>query len=480
VAASTSATVPAHGDGLTRGTPRSVGVDAAAISAFLDDVESTGLELHNLMIWRDGAVITEAWRWPYSADRLRMTHSMTKSITACAIGLLIDEGRLALTDTVAGFFPEVDIEPLSRQARMTVEDLLTMRSGHAEEVSGSIWRGIETSWVTEFFRIPVEHEPGTKHVYSSAASYMLSAIVTRITGETISSYLTPRLFEPLGIAHMRWDVGPDGVNPGGNGVSLRSADALKLGILHAQGGVWQGRQILPRQWVEQATRAHGVPDYGYHWVIGDGYFAALGVFVQMVIVFPDSNLVIALNSAMEESRVLLPHLLKHFPAAFTGGGDAASDAVLARRLARWSDTPPLPALTDDDAAPLAGIWAVRDNPLGIADLQLTFDGDRVHLELTDAEGAHGVVAGHMCWRETTTDLRGASLHHGYRLRDAPTVAGGRWIAPNEYELVLHFAESAFRDCFRFRLAGDELTMERSVNINSGRRAWPQLIADRVG
>src|SRR3546814_17648847 len=116
---------------------------------------------------------------------------------------------------------------------MTVEDLLTMRSGHASEVSGSIWRSIETSWVREFFRIPVVYEPGTRHVYSSAASYMLSAIVTRITGETIAAYLTPRLFEPLGMGEVQWDIGPAGVTPGGHGISLRTPDHLTLGTLPA-------------------------------------------------------------------------------------------------------------------------------------------------------------------------------------------------------------------------------------------------------
>src|SRR3546814_20365792 len=100
----------------------------------------------------------------------------------------------------------------------------------------------------------------------------------------------------------------------------------------------------------------------------------------------------------------------------------------------------------------------------------------MRLSLTDAESEHGVVAGHEHWVETTTDLRGASLHHGYRLKDAPTVAGGRWIAANEYELVLHFVESAFRDTFRFRYARGELAIERFVNIHSGDRAWPLTTA----
>src|SRR3546814_20733424 len=121
--------------------------------------------------------------------------------------------------------------------------------------------------------------------------------------------------------------------------------------------------------------------------------------------------------------------------------------MLARRLADWRAAPPLPSLVAGECAQLAGDWSVHDNMLGISAIRLAFDGDAMRLSLTDAEGEHGVDAGHERWVETTTDLRGASLHPGYRLRDAPTIAGGRWIAPTEYERVLHLVESAFRRSF---------------------------------
>jgi CubicO group peptidase (beta-lactamase class C family) len=168
-----------------RTTPAGRSVDSRRLLAFLDDVEAAGLELHSLILWRSGAFVAEAWRWPYSPDRLRITHSMTKSFTACAIGLLIEDGKLALADKVADFFPEIDLPADSAHRRMSVEDLLTMRTGHAAEVSGAVWRGIPTSWIAEFFSIPIVHEPGSHYLYSSAASYMLSAIVTRVTGESM-------------------------------------------------------------------------------------------------------------------------------------------------------------------------------------------------------------------------------------------------------------------------------------------------------
>lgn len=465
-------------DGLVRASPSARGVAAGAVMAFLDDVAKAGLELHNLMLWRDGAVVAEGFHWPYAPARLRMAHSMTKSVTASAIGLLIDAGRLSLDARIAEFFPEIDLPADSPAARITVEHLLTMRTGHAAEVSGAVWRGIETSWVEEFFRIPVVHEPGTVHVYSSAASYMLSAIVTRVTGQTIHDFLQPRLFTPLGMSAVRWDVGPDAINPGGNGISFTMADGMKLGILHAQRGIWQGARILPEWWVDVATRPQGAPDYGYHWVVGDQYYLALGVFVQMVAVYPDHNAVLGLHCAMDESKVLLPHLKRHFPAAFEARADAGADAELADRLATWSAVPALRSTAGGERDALAGNWRVTPNPAGVERLAVAFAGDDLILSAEDAAGSYRIAAPQDAWRETPTTLPGAALHHGYAMPDTPTVTGWRWLAPNRIELILHFVESAFRDTIALERNGDVLTVDRAVNINSGDRAWPTLTATR--
>jgi hypothetical protein len=352
-----------------------------------------------------------------------------------------------------------------------------MRTGHGEEVSGSIWRGIRTSWVDEFFRIPIVHEPGTVHVYSSAASYMLSAIVTAVTGETIHQYLKPRLFEPLGITGETWDIGPDGFNSGGNGLSMTTVDSLKLGILHAQGGVWAGRRILPETWVKAATRPQGSSEYGYHWVIGDDYYAALGVFVQMVMVFPQANAVLAINAAMDQSSVLLPHIKRHLPAAFAGPGDPAADARLAQTVAAWPHEPAFASKAARDDARLAPArWTVELNALGVTALACRAESDALVLTLEDASGVHTLKAAWDGWREGVATLPAPELHHGYPLVGAPVVAGARWLAPDELEIVVHFTETAFRDTIRLRFADRGVTLDRSVNINSGARAWPTLSA----
>jgi CubicO group peptidase (beta-lactamase class C family) len=262
-------------DGLPRARPGEVGIDAGAVEALLDAARDAGLDVQTMLVYRRGHLAVEAYRWPYRAERPRISHSVTKSFTACAIGLALAEGRLTLSDTVVSFFPEhVPADVSANLGAMTVENLLTMRTGHAEETSGSRWRGIESSWIAEFFKIPVVHKPGTVFVYTSAASYMLSAIVTRVTGQTMHEYLKPRLFEPLGIVGESWDVGPDGIYAGGNGLTCKVVDLMKLGILHLHKGVWEGKQILPEAWVNEATRAFGDSSYGYHWVTGpDGEFS---------------------------------------------------------------------------------------------------------------------------------------------------------------------------------------------------------------
>jgi CubicO group peptidase (beta-lactamase class C family) len=462
-----------------RVAPADRGVDSRRLLAFLDDVEAAGLELHNLVLWRDGAVVAEGFHWPYAPHRPRMTHSITKSFTACAVGLLIDSGKLALADRVIDFFPEILLPADSLYRRMIVEDLLTMRAGHAEEVSGSVWRGIESSWVEEFFRIPILHPPGTHYVYSSAASYMLSAIVSRVTGETLSDYLAPRLFAPLGIAEWRWDSGPDGINPGGNGLTMTSLDCMKLGILHAQHGLWDGQRILPEWWVEAATRAQGAPAYGYHWVVAPDYYAALGQFVQMCAVYPEAGAVLMINGAIDGSSLIRPHLDRHFPAAFDGGAGEAEDAALAERLGGWAS----PDLLVSAAAPggregMAGRWTAEPNALGIEALSTAFSDDGIVLTLSDMAGDHAVAASEGDWLEGPSFLPGASLHHGYALRGTPTVAGYRWLGPDRLELILHFVETCFRDTILLTREGDSLRLDRKVNINSGARAWPSLLFRR--
>lgn len=472
----------AFDDGLRRAAPGAVGIDAGAVEAFLDDAERAGLDLHGLMLHRHGHVAAEAWWWPYRADRPRVMHSVAKSVTACAIGLALEERRFSLDHKVVSFFPRFLPPQVSDHlAAMTVKDLLTMRTGHGAETSGAVWRGIDTSWIAEFFKIPVVHPPGAVHAYTSAASYMLSAILTATTGERLHDYLKPRLFEPLGITGEHWDVGPDGINPGGNGLTCRTADILKLGVLHAQKGMWDGRRLLPEAWVAEATRPQGDGGYGYHWVVrGNGSFAALGVFVQMALVFPQAGATLAIMGAMEESSRILPLIDRYFPAAFKDGpiaGAAAADESLRGRLARSAEVRPLISRAKDGPDALSGAWyRAEPNAAGIAALRCDFTGGQCRFRLRDAEGEYQIAAALDGWLEGETGMPGRDLHHGYSLPSARVVAGARWLDQATLEMDWIFVETAFRDTVTLRFAGDRMTYDRKVNVNSAALSQPTVTA----
>jgi CubicO group peptidase (beta-lactamase class C family) len=473
--------IDTRSDGFRRGEPREAGVNAAIVAAFLDDAAAAGLDIHGLMLHRAGRVVAEGWRWPYRADRPRIMHSATKSVMACAIGMALEEGRLRLQDKVVSFFPELISGSIDdKLASMTVEHLLTMRAGHGAETSGSIWRGICTSWTAEFFNIPLVYPPGTTFMYTSAASYMLSAILTKVTGQTLHEYLKPRFFEPLGIVDEQWDLGPDNVNPGGNGLTMKTADLLKLGVLHAQGGLWEGRRILSAAWIAQATRSHG-DDYGYHWTTMAGVaYAAIGIFMQFVMVFPDHQAALAVvGAAQEGSRVYRPVVQRHFPRAFeeplSANEAQKADARLRSRLVAAGAQPSIPTYSSKTAARISGnTFRIEPNPLGVTAVRFVFGNDRCVFHLEDTAGNHSVVCGLRDWIESRTDVPGADLHHGYALQSAVVVASAAWTDENTLRMIWVFAETAFQDTVVCRFDNDKITVERGVNVNSSARAWPQL------
>lgn len=483
---SSVAPLPPTDDGLLRGAANEAGIDPDRVIAFLDEVEDAGLDLHGIILHRHGKVAAEGWTWPYTPDRPRILHSVAKSFTACAIGLARDEGLLRLSDTVISFFPEhlpAHIDP--KLPRMTVEHLLTMRTGHQSNTSGSVWRSIASSWITEFFKIPLVHEPGEQYVYTSAASYMLSAIITQVTGQTMHEYLRPRLFEPLGITDEHWDIGPDGINPGGNGLTATPAAMLKLGILHAQEGLWEGRRILSSEWVQAATHAQGGSDskYGYHWAIKprDAY-CAVGVFVQMSIVFPAFGATLAVVGAMKNSAQIIPHLERHFPAAFLDTANKADEADqrLVRRLEAMRQVPVLAcAGISPFSEPVTVEVEIGDNDQGVTRLSFAFEQDTLSVQLTDKAGTHRIVVGLNRWHQGITDMPGSELHHGYTLEDEAVIAGARWLDHATLEMQWIYVASAFRDTVRCTFVGESVTWERKVNVNSGALEQQPLRGRRV-
>ena len=247
----------------------------SGIANLMDVITYKNLDLHSLMVVQNGCVVAEHYRGEGAAHRSHIMWSVSKTFTATAVGFAVEEHKLRLKDRVVSFFPDQLPVTMSRNlSRMTIRDLLTMTTGHTTDPTPSIDTDSIPSqsvdWVKTFFECPVEAKPGTYFLYNTLASYVLSAIVQKVTGEKVVDYLTPRLFIPLGVEKPYWGESPQGINKGGWGLYLKTEDMAKMGQLFLNEGLFNGQRIIPKKWIRMASsrQVSSVPgNYDYKRVI---------------------------------------------------------------------------------------------------------------------------------------------------------------------------------------------------------------------
>lgn len=297
---------------LPRSTPEAEGVSSAGIIGFINAVEKSKNELHSFMILRHGKVITEGWWNPYKPSLRQTLYSASKTFTSTAVGFAVSENRLKLTDKVISFFPNELPDSISPNlASLTVRDVLIMSDGQFPEPSAVA--ATSKDWVKGFLATPIVNKPGSVFLYNSMGTFMLSAIVQKLTGQKVVDYLKPRLFDPLGITGMDWEENLMSINTGGWGLRVKTEDMAKLGQLYLQKGVWNGIQILPASWIDEATTEKIIQhpalsqakkdssdwEQGYCyqiWRCRHHAFRADGAFGQYIIMMPDQDMVIAIQA----------------------------------------------------------------------------------------------------------------------------------------------------------------------------------------
>jgi CubicO group peptidase (beta-lactamase class C family) len=341
------------GSPLPRSAPEAQGISSQAILEFVEAADKINT-LHSFMIVRHGKVVAEAWWKPEAADKPHVLHSLSKSFNSTAVGLAIADGKLSLDDPVLKFFPaDAPTEPSDNLKAMKVRDLLTMTCGHETEpkaVGGA-------PSVKQFLAHPVPHQPGTHFQYNTMGSYTLSAIVTKATGQTTLEYLKPRLFEPLGIENPEWPSSPEGYSLGGYGLKLCTEDLAKFGHLYLQKGKWNGKQLIPEKWVEQATSKQvpndqeGHKTIGVDWRQGYGFqfwrcthnaFRGDGANGQLCVVIPDKDAVIAITADTGNFQGEMNAIWDKLYPAFQAGSlpeDAAAQEKLKEAIAHLEAHP---------------------------------------------------------------------------------------------------------------------------------------------
>src|SRR5262245_26225302 len=298
---------------LPRSAPEAQGVSSPALLEFVNMLDQQIDGMHSLMIVRHGRVIAEGWWAPYDSEHNHVFFSLSKSFTSTAVGLAVADGKLSIDDLVVSFFPDaVPAEVSANLKTMRVGDLLTMSTGHQDEPSAAA----DTICAKSFLAQPVPHLPGTHFKYNTAATFMQAAIVQKVTGQTVLDFLRPRLFEPLGIDDPVWDANFQGISLGGYGLYVRTEDIAKFGQLYLQKGRWNGKQLLPAEWVALATakqtsngsnpQSDWNQGYGFQfWRCRHNAYRGDGAFGQYCVVMAEQDAVVAITSGVKDMQAVL-------------------------------------------------------------------------------------------------------------------------------------------------------------------------------
>jgi CubicO group peptidase (beta-lactamase class C family) len=479
---------------LPRSTPERQGISSNDILAFVEAADKEIDAMHSFMLVRHGQVLAEGWWRPYDAQTPHVLYSLSKSFTSTAVGLAVAEGKLSLDDEVAKFFPEdMPADPSANLRAMRVRDLLRMATGNQTEAQlrgDAAGAGKDEAWTKKFLAHPVPFKPGTHFLYNSPGTYMLSAIVQKVTGMTVLDYLRPRLFEPLGFENPTWVASPQGISAGAYGLFARTEEIARFGQLYLQKGSWKGRQLVPTAWVEEATArqtANGSSPksdwdqgYGYQfWRCRHNAYRGDGAFGQYCIVVPELDAVVAITSGVRDmQRVmnlvwdkLLP-AMKSTPLA----EDSTARRKLELRLADLMMWLPSGQPTATLAAKVSGRWyQFPENDRRIQAVALDFSAASPALVVRTAGKEARTPIGIGSWAKG----RGGFTNDLDQFLSVPVnplvAASGAWTADDVFTVKLALYETPFYSTLAFRFSGDRLLLDAEHNVAFGPTKLPQLV-----
>jgi CubicO group peptidase (beta-lactamase class C family) len=470
---------------LPRATPEEMGVSSEAIQRYIEKIDPERHEMHSYMLIRHGKVISEAWWKPYAANKVHTMYSVSKSWTSTAIGFAVAENRLRVQDKVLSFFPEyADLKDKPFLQDLRVQDLLTMSVGHEKEPLRSVIV-MQPDWVRGFLNHPIVAKPGTKFLYNTLATYMLSAIIQKVTGETTLAYLTPRLLEPLHIRGIDWEADQKGIQVGGWGIRVKTEDMAKLGMLYLNKGKFEGKQILPAAWVEEATRKHieqepdaslekrtngknadWIQGYGYQfWRSRHGSFRGDGAYGQYILMMPEQDAILIITSEskdlQDDLNQVWQNLLPAFQATPLPKNTKALNALKQFNASRSIEAPSSAILPKSYAKSIY----LEKNQFDFAKFEFTSTGASAALNITTKDSTiHHFQLSNNAWAIGKTNLLGPYALRAARVdlvKKAPFDYAGsyRWISNEQIEITLRYYESPHH--WTFNLIETELEVINS-------------------
>ncbi|MBT1700259.1 beta-lactamase family protein [Fulvivirgaceae bacterium PWU4] len=468
--------------GLARMSPESQGVSSAAISKFINAANASGLQWHGFMLLRHGNVIAEGWWKPFDFQYRHTLYSLSKSFTSTAIGLLVKEGKLKVDEPVISLFPEdLPVEVSDNLKQMKVKHLLTMNTGHGEDTTGKMREGT-APWTKTFLSLPVEHAPGSHFLYNTGATYMLGAIVHKVSGQDVETFLSSRLFKPLGITGYDWEKSPQGLSVAGWGLRITTEDIAKFGQLYLQKGKWNDKTILTESWVNEATSAQTTSNpgdgdwsqgYGYQfWRCKPGFFRGDGAFGQYCIVMPQYDAVLAVNSEswdMQKQMTIAWETLLPAMQASALPESATDQQQLKQDLANLS----LPVVKGSVTSALAKKYngaeiKFGNNEFGVTSMQLKFSDDGCTWTAKTAKGAQVIKTGWEKWATNKESMKYLFSVGNRNPVPSKVAATATWINENTLQLNLRFIEAIHGDKITCVFDGNKVSVSflNSVSENT--------------
>ena len=369
------------------------GVSLRALNTYFEKAKAERQEIHTLQIWKGERCLCRLAPAPYSCDDRREVYSLSKTFCSTAVGCAVDEGLLTVDDRIVDIFadklPEVVSENL---AKMKVRHVLSMNTGHSACVMPHMFASDDAA--KAFLAQEVPYEPGTHFAYNTGATCLLSAIITRLTGETVYDYLCRKILHPIGIRDAVWNTCAEGINEGGIGIQVTSDDIIQLARLYQNRGMWNGKRLLSEEWIKEASSFHsdnsmnGTPDwkcgYGYQiWLnVEDGYRGD-GALGQLMVILPKRDIIIAVQAKVPSIQIELD-LLMELAAHILDEDDETE-----LRLLDFA-----PAVPDEIACPVDDAWyTLSENLMGWKKLHLTREKDVLTLDFSNGRKVSRITAG---------------------------------------------------------------------------------------
>lgn len=468
---------------LPRKSPESQGVASEGLRKFLKATQESGLEWHSFMLIRHGNVVAEGWWKPFEAEYKHTLYSLSKSFTSSAIGFLVNEGKISVNDQVIKFFPdETPSSPSENLKAMKIKHLLTMNTGHDTDTMPVLRQFEHQSWVKSFLEHPVVHQPSSHFLYNTGATYILGAIVHKMTGQNLEEYLEPRLFKPLDIKGYDWEKSPQGLNTAGFGLRLSTEDIAKFGQFYLQKGKWNGKQLLPESWIKEATDKQTESQsgdnewsqgYGYQfWRCKPGFYRGDGAFGQFCMVMPEQDAVLVmtcesfnLGKTMDVAyQTILPALSKN-----SLPENSTELTSLKKEIAALALPVPKANKTSKNANNWSDKWFdLENNAYNVPQIGFGFFEDGGVLRIKEGNGFQKIAFGWENWKVNKNGNKNFFPVANRTHIQSKIAATGTWIDDNTLQLNFKFVETVHGDKLTITFDDNKIAVAflNSVSENS--------------